>query len=255
MPTKPKLLVRFFVFIAFAAITVLIVIAGWRERMPLSIQEKNQSPQRAREERMMRDVNTLPEAIYQTHEGQDGTDRQLRNLKSKRYNAGTKPFEDLEDNTEKTKLYCSWGAPDVEAFPAAESNLIVIGTVTDAKGYVSEDRSAAYSEYAVNVTEVLKGADKLTSKSIIAEREGAKIALSDGRRYWYWVMKQGTPQIGYRYLLFLKDTPEGKDYSVLTGYELSKGRVSPLDAISGKYEEFDGHEESAFLEIVRSSVK
>jgi hypothetical protein len=130
----------------------------------------------------------------------------------------------------------------------------VIGTVTEAKGYISEDKSAAYSEYAVNVTEVLKGGEKLKGRSIIAEREGAKVVLSDGRRYRYSVLNQGTPQKGHRYMLFLKDSPEGKDYFVLTGYELLNGRVTPIDNIAGKYESFDGAEENAFKEIVRLSA-
>jgi hypothetical protein len=118
-----------------------------------------------------------------------------------------------------------------------------------------EDKSAAYSEYAVNVIESLKGGVKLKGRSIIAEREGAKVVLSDGRRYSYSVLNQGTPQKGHRYMLFLKDIPERKDYFVLTGYELLNGRVTPLDSISGKYESFDGAEENAFIEIVRLSAK
>jgi hypothetical protein len=235
--------------------TVLIVLASRQEHtLSLPGQEKDQARQKARNERMMRDRETLPEVDYRTFESQDETPQQIRKAKNTRYNAWSKPFEDYEEDAEKTRLYCSWAASEVESFPAKESSVIVLGTVINAKGYLSEDRSAAYSEYKVNVTDVLKGPDKLANNQIIAEREGAKIILPTGRKITYWVMKQGTPQIGHRYMLFLKNTPEG-DYFILTGYELAKGRVSPLDSISGKYEFFDGNEETAFIEIVRSSIK
>jgi hypothetical protein len=252
MPARTNPLVRLFLVVALAAVTALIVLAGWQDRTPIpNTPQEKEARQRAREARMMRDLNALPEAAYEAVE----TDPVLRRAKNKRYNAGTKPFQDLADNTEKTKLYCSWGASETEAFPADESHLIVIGTVTDAKGFVSEDKSAAYSEYTLHVSAVMNGAEKLAVNQITIEREGAKVVLANGKRYRYWVMKQGTPQVGQRYLFFLKETPEGKDYFVLTGYELSNGRVSPLDGITGKYQFFDGVEETTFIEIVRSSLK
>ena len=203
MPTRRNPLFRVVVLLGFGTIGVFIVLAGRREQTSANfLDDRKQSPQMIKNERMTRDVSALPEAVYQAAEAQGETDLELRKLKSKRHNGGTTPFEDLDDNTEKAKFYCSWGAPEAEAFPADESTLIVIGTVTDAKGYVSEDRSAAYSEYAIGVSEVIKGADKLTSNSIIAEREGARVVLPDGRRYAYWVMKQGTPQNGTSVLAF-----------------------------------------------------
>ena len=133
--------------------------------------------------------------------------------------------------------------------------MILIGTVTDAKGYVSEDKSAAYSEYAVSVTEVLKGADKLTSTFNYRRTRGRKDCPARWQKIPVLGNEAGNATDRTSILAFLKDTPEGKDYFVLTGYELSKGRVSPLDGISGKYEQFDGQEESAFIEMVRSNVK
>jgi hypothetical protein len=251
MRIKITLLARISFSIVLATMTMLIVFAS-RQEHTLSNQN-NQARQKVREERLTRDREMLPEVDYRTFESQDETPRQIRKAKNIRYNAWSKPFEDYEENTEKTRLYCSWAASEVESFPAKESSVIIIGTVSAAKGYLSEDRSAAYSEYKVNVTTVLKGAEKLNNSQIIVEREGAKIVLPTGRKITYWVMKQGTPQVGHRYLLFLKNTPEG-DYFVLTGYELVKGQVSPLDSISGKYEFFDGNEETAFIDIVRSSV-
>jgi hypothetical protein len=212
MPSRTRPVLRLIVYVSFAAITVVIVLASRQERPTVNVQEET-ARKRAQIERLERDVNTLPEAVYETVEGPDW---QFRKLKSRRYDEGSKPFEDLENGSVKSKLYCAWGAPEHEPFPAQESTLIVIGIVTDAKGYISEDKSAAYSEYAVSVTEILKGGEKLKGRSIIAEREGAKVVLSDGRRYRYSVLNQGTPQKGHRYMLFLKGTTEGKDYFVLT---------------------------------------
>jgi hypothetical protein len=116
MATRTNSLLSLIVYVAFAAITVVIVLASRQERSSVNLQEQDESRKRARNERMMRDVNTLPEAVYQSAEAQEGPDSQLRRLKNYRYNAGTKPFEDLENGTEKTKLYCSWGGPKWSRF-------------------------------------------------------------------------------------------------------------------------------------------
>jgi len=170
MPTRTRPLLRLIVYVSFISITVVIVLASRQQRPTVNGQEET-ARKRARIERMERDVNALPEAVYETVEGPDW---QFRKLKSRRYDEGSKPFEDLQNGSVKSKLYCAWGAAEREPFPARESTLIVIGTVADAKGYISEDKSAAYSEYAVNITEILKSGEKLKGRSIIAEREGAK---------------------------------------------------------------------------------
>jgi hypothetical protein len=47
-----------------------------------------------------------------------------------------------------------------QALPTHISNAVVIGEVTDAKAYLSEDRTSVYSEFTIRVGEVLKKAGR-----------------------------------------------------------------------------------------------
>jgi len=55
-------------------------------------------------------------------------------------------------------------------------------------------------------------------------------------------------------VLFLKYIPEGEDYFIVTAYDLRNGRVMSIDRLP-RCEFFDGNEETAFLDLVRSSIK
>ena len=58
--------------------------------------------------------------------------------------------------------------------------------------------------------------------------------MPSGKLVLSWVSHQNMPRVGGRYLLFLThdlDTPDdpGKDFLILTGYELRDGQVHLLD--------------------------
>jgi hypothetical protein len=61
------------------------------------------------------------------------------------------------------------------------------------------------------------------------------------------------PQVGHRYLLFLKLTEGKQDLSILTGYELQESRVSALDTIE-PYTTYNGSDEFSFLDRVRNRI-
>jgi hypothetical protein len=88
--------------------------------------------------------------------------------------------------------------------------------------------------------------------SIIAEREGASVRLPDGRVIRYEIAYQGMPQVGRQYVLFLKYEPQGADYRIITGYELRKGRVSPLDK-ADHFATYSNLREETFLNEVREA--
>ena len=140
------------------------------------------------------------------------------------------------------------------ALPVAESDAVLVGTIKDSRGYLTEDKAGAYSEYSVEVTETLKGPARLTGSQIIADRIGARVILPKGRTILYWDPQKGTPEIGHRYVLFLKYDPDGDDYPIITGYELINGHATPLDR-DQTFAIFDGNEETAFFDLVRSRVK
>ena len=61
------------------------------------------------------------------------------------------------------------------------------------------------------------------------------------------------PQIGHRYVLFLKFDKQVEDYVLVTAYELYQGRVFPLDEV-GNFVAYKGSDEGTFLSAVREAV-
>jgi hypothetical protein len=83
---------------------------------------------------------------------------------------------------------------------------------------------------------------------------GAKVVLAAGRILLYSNANEGTPEIGHRYVMFLKQEPVGDVYSIITAYELINGRAKALDS-EERYGAFEGSHEATFLDILRTGIK
>jgi hypothetical protein len=254
MHIKARSSVRLLMLFIIAVMAAFILLANRQERASsLPHQKTGQARQKAEIDKFLHNKATLPQVDYTSAESKIEIQSEFRKARSKRHNAGGVPLANMRENiTEITREEDSF--VPLPALPIQESDVVVVGTVTDAKGYLSEDKSGAYSEYSVNVSEVLKGAAKLSSSQIIAERFGAKVVLPNGRTILVWNTNNGTPETKHRYVLFLKYNPEGDDYLIITGYELINNRVKALDRPE-TFAIFEGNEETAFLDLVRSSVK
>lgn len=118
------------------------------------------------------------------------------------------------------------------AFPIKQAQAVIIGTVSDAKAYLSNDKSGVYSVFVVLIEEVLKPSGKLTVGSAVeAEREGGRVKFPSGRMHLYKVSEQDMPRVGGRYILFLTQTNTEDVFEILTGYEICSDSVSPLDEL------------------------
>lgn len=145
---------------------------------------------------------------------------------------------------------------DVPAIPAAQSDVIVIGRITDARAHLSPDKSGIYSEFTINIEELLKtdGAAAISNNALVAERAGGDVQYSTGQvQRIRPQLGQRMPRAGGRYLLFLKFVKGTLDLSILTGYELAESRVSALDAVA-PYTSHEGADEFGFLDAVRGST-
>lgn len=163
----------------------------------------------------------------------------------------------------KTAVINDWevGLP---ALPTQQSDAVVVGEVTSAQAFLSNDKSGVYSEFDIHVGEVLKNdpASPINGgESITAERLGGRVKFPSGRVLPVVITGQGMPRAGRKYLLFLKRLGAEGDYHVLTGYELRGGRVSPLDGAKPagggspwKFDAYEGREEAAFLKAVRDAL-
>lgn len=183
----------------------------------------------------------------------DPKEKAKRNAKGKRYNS---EVHRVAPGLIRTMEVHDWPS-DFSALPVTESAAIVIARITNAQAYLSEDKSTVYSEFTGKVENILKDVKKTINpgQSIVSERLGGRVRFPEGISRLH-VAGFGTPKVGCRYLLFLKSVGGGTDLTILTGYELVDGRVSPLDESRGvvHFEKYQGFDENTFIEAVRTAV-
>src|SRR5207253_10509831 len=108
------------------------------------------------------------------------------------------------------------------------------GTITHSQAFISNDRSAVYSEFQVIVNKILKNNDALgitPDANIVAERVGGRIRFASGRAQLRGDSGRNLPHKSKQYALFLKWDEPGKDFMIVTGYEIRGESVYPLDGL------------------------
>ena len=88
------------------------------------------------------------------------------------------------------------------------SSQIIIGTVTDRKAFLSNDKTAVYSEFTVQVEQVLKGqADNLLmpQNTIAVQSSGGAIRFPSGKILRRGNIFERMPLLNKQYLFFLKE--------------------------------------------------
>jgi hypothetical protein len=140
------------------------------------------------------------------------------------------------------------------ALPTAQSDAIILGEILDAGAFLSNDKTGAYSEFTVNVTEVFKNNGSLNDGRLTVERQGAKVELPSGRIIDVEVIGQRMPQVGHRYILFLNYNKETRDYFILTGYQIAGEKVFPLDTIQ-KFAVYENVDAKSFLSDLDAATK
>ena len=119
---------------------------------------------------------------------------------------------------------------NLPALPIDKAAAIVIGTVTHAQAYLSNDKTGVFSAFVVSVDEVLKNSGNVAvGTSIEAEREGGRVRFQSGRVHLYMISEQAMPRMGGHYVLFLAETNDQSVFEIITGYEIREGSVYALD--------------------------
>ena len=198
----------------------------------------------------------MPLAVYSASLPTDSAERAIRLARSSRYDKrDSVPFDKAPPDAIARNSINEWYLY-LPALPTAESDAVVVGEVVGSRGYLSNDKTGAYSEFTILLHSVFKDARNslLSGGSLTLEREGANVELLDGRVIRYEIAYQGLPLKGLRYLFFLKYNKEGEDYSILTGYELRKGRVSPLDDAE-HFAAYKNWDEEMFFNAVRQAAE
>ena len=214
------------------------------------IPTKSQEPARKAQARKL-DENRFPIADYTAPEPSDPSERAKRHAKGKKYDKSHwNIYPDAQSSMARTHPI----DPNLPALPLAESTAVVIGQITKAKAYLSNDKTGVYSVFNIQVDEVIKSSSNeslTTASSIEVERDGGRVRFPNGRILTY--VSTNMPQVGLRYVLFLT-IPQGQsDFQILTGYELRGGKVYPLDDLPN-LTVYENTDEAIFLDQLRSKA-
>ena len=159
------------------------------------------------------------------------------------------------------RVWSTAWSKDLTALPFNKSDVVLIGGVMGSRAHLSNDKTGIYSEFEVQVEEILKDNVKESvhpGTSIYLERFGGAVRFSSGVIQRYETTGQGMPTVGQRYLFFLKRI-NGRDFEIVTGYQFDGELVAPLDGSiveegKGRYpfDVYQGSDVSTFLRTVRT---
>jgi len=157
-------------------------------------------------------------------------------------------------------------APVEPAIPAAKSDVVITGEITKAEAFLTEDKVSIYSEFTVNVNSILKNStseDINIGDSITISRGGGGVRMPSGKIIKRIFDGKPMPQTGSKYILFLKYETEGKDYPLITAYELRDKKIFPLDGLNRhgdiiyqltSHQSYKGMSEIDFLNLVQQAI-
>lgn len=219
------------------------------------------------------DKSTYPVADYDAKEPSDLKMQSLRRARGKRHNIQLRATEkvDIRRLMLTEESYSSWGGPPSHAatepaLPASQSDVIVVGKLTNAQAFLSEDKTSVYSEFTVLVDEILKNNSSLaltSGNSITTVRTGGAVRFPSGKIIQRGFGGKPFPLTNRKYVFFLKYETEEQDYPIVTAYEFRDGLVFPLDGfdIDGRllepyaeYQKYKGWDEALFLNRIREAI-
>lgn len=244
-----------FVLLVAAAITSISAIAALRGQNGNTVRSRMQKFDKAEFE------SQFPIADYNAPEPIDKAKRAKRQAKNRKYDKFPTPISETADGVSTF----DW-ATRLPALPVNESEAVVVGQVVEAQAYLSNDKSMVYSEFVLNVDEVLmnKGQTPLAVGDLVAvERDGGRVHFPTGRITSWSVSGQGMPRVGRRYVFFLThEFPlfghKEESFYLLTGYELQANHVLPLDNPGGGTHPlavtYKGADKETFLNDLRAAI-
>jgi hypothetical protein len=191
---------------------------------------------------------------YDAPEPANLEEREKRKLKNKRYDNQHWVVKNTRPDIVRVGLVDE--VPPPPMIPAVESDFIIVGEIIDANAHLSNDKRGVYSEYTVQVSEILKedGLNKVKlGHSVTVDREGGFVRYPNGQKLLYRHSDKDLPQIGSRYVLFLINAERSPNYRILTGYELKESNVIPLDTAIAS-ENFTGISELNFIKVIRNRI-
>jgi hypothetical protein len=182
------------------------------------------------------------------------TEREERKLKNKRY--------DNQDWVLKNPHPDDGGVgrfdekTPVPLFPVDESDLVIVGKISNVAAYLSNDKSGVYSEFTIRADQILKNdASKKVKQgnSVVADREGGCVRYPNGQKVFYENSTKELPQVGREYVFFLTSDKKNPNYEILTLYELNGTSVIQLD-YGYNFDDYRNVSKQNFIETIRKKI-
>lgn len=252
MPAKNKTIVLIVLLLAVAATMAVAIQRKAVVDISAKVQQKSERD----------DLPVVDAATSSRNNAQN----ELRKKRGKRYGVQHDKFKprpiEESDSSEVYDLPISHSEFE-PALPGERSDTIIIGTVTDRQAYLSNDESSIYSEFTVQVDEVLKNIssqEMSVGSDVALERWGGGVRFSSGKVVRRAKSRERMPLADHQYVFYLRSQDDVQSFHIITGYELRGGRVYPLDGVQGpgtrlpQFAAREGVEAAAFLNEVRSNL-
>ena len=126
-----------------------------------------------------------------------------------------------------------------------------VAVVSSSEAHLSASKKGVFSEFNLTVESVLKTSsqDIKEGSVITADRIGGYVKYPNGQQVLIRVIGVNMPQVGSRYLLFLRAKWK-PDLIIMTGYELTSEGIVPLD-LTGQFLNLGGITETELQKRVR----
>lgn len=215
----------------------------------------SRNPQKQQSDHALQDFKArFPMTDYDSPEPANPIESDKRRNRNKHYDGKRRvmrdPYASTSGVTEDDELFFK-----LPAFPVAQSDVVFTADVLNAKAHLSNNKNAVYSEFDVEVNDVLKGnlSSLSQGRSISVSRIGGMVRYASGQNVLYSTAGQNMPTVGKRYLFFVKTTNDPDSYEVVTAYEIGPQQVSPLDD-GPAFRAFNHAETAVFLNKVRDAI-
>lgn len=180
-------------------------------------------------------LNDLKDEYPKVEYSTDSKTDEREKIKSSKYNKMNSLNPTVSGNNLQVS-FLDW-ASGLTPLPVEKSDFIIVGNVIEAQAYLSEDKTSVYSEFKVEISDVLKNDNKQNyeqGKNVNIERAGGLVRFPSGFQTLYLVAGQRMPKVKRSYVFFLTHKfpllgDFNQDFYLLTAYELKEGKVFPLD--------------------------
>ncbi|MFL6374611.1 MAG: hypothetical protein ACJ73D_08105 [Pyrinomonadaceae bacterium] len=240
----------------FALVTIAICLGAWPRRQARSAPNPLPTPPDQTQKRQ-RHFDHFPVADYNEELPANSAERDKRVKINHRYD-GNPMVPSQPPRPEITGSYSiPEGIAPQPALPTAGSDLVVVGRVSATRAHLSNDKKAIYSEFCIDVTEVLKDDEKNSTEvgqSIGVDQPGGYVRYPNGQTYLLHFEGAGFPDLGDSVLLFLVSDRNSPNYQMLAGYELLDTSFLPLTPYLD-LADIAGKSRTELLEATRQRVK